>query len=102
MSAAIDSAMLATDLADYLVRKGIPFREAHAAAGKAVKLAAEKGISLEKIPLNEWQGLGAFESDVYQVFNPLESVKRRNATGGTSPDSVKKQIQLAKSKVKGE
>ncbi len=111
MLAAIDSAMLATDLADYLVRQGIPFREAHAAAGKAVRLAAEKGISLEQIPLNEWQALGAFESnlsreelwrDVYQVFDPLESVKRRNATGGTSPDSVKKQIQFAKNKVKGE
>lgn len=96
MSAAIDPAMMATDLADYLVRKGIPFREAHAAAGKAVRLAAEKGISLEKIPLNDWQNLGAFELDVYQVFDALESVKRRNATGGTAPDSVKKQINHAK------
>jgi argininosuccinate lyase len=96
MLAAIDSAMLATDLADYLVRKGIPFREAHSAAGKAVKLAAEKGISLEKIPLNEWQALGAFDADVYQVFDPMESVKRRNATGGTSPQSVKRQITKAK------
>ena len=65
----------------------------------------EKNISLDEIPLNEWQAIptgasgtnvGAFESDVYQVFNPLESVKRRNATGGTSPDSVKKQINHAK------
>ena len=96
MLAAIDSAMLATDLADYLVRKGIPFREAHAAAGRAVRAAAEKGISLEELSLNEWQAWGAFESDVYQVFDPMESVKRRNATGGTSPDSVKKQIQTAK------
>jgi argininosuccinate lyase len=105
MLAAIDAGMLATDLADYLVRQGIPFREAHAAAGKAVRLAAEKGISLDEIPLNEWQSLGAFESDlspnelwrgVYQVFDPLESIKRRNATGGTSPDSVKKQIDHAK------
>jgi len=99
MLAAIDSAMLATDLADYLVRKGIPFREAHAVAGKSVRVAAEKGVSLDKLSLNEWQALGAFESDVYQVFEPMESVKRRNATGGTSPDSVKKQINLAKSKI---
>lgn len=96
MRAAIDSAMLATDLADYLVRKGVPFREAHAAAGKAVRLAAEKGIGLEKLSLTEWQALGSFESDVYQVFDPLESVKRRNATGGTSPQSVQKQIAKAK------
>lgn len=99
MVAALDSAMLATDLADYLVRKGIPFREAHAAAGRAVRAAAEKSISLEKLPLNEMQGLGSFESDVYQVFDPLESVKRRNATGGTSPHSVKKQIELGKTKL---
>ncbi len=105
MLAAIDSAMLATDLADYLVRKGIPFREAHAAAGKSVRVAAEKGISLDKLSMDEWKSIGAFESDlsrdalwrdVYQVFDPMESVKRRNATGGTSPDSVKKQINLAK------
>jgi argininosuccinate lyase len=102
MLAAIDSAMLTTDLADYLVRKGIPFREAHAAAGKSVRVAAEKGISLEKLSLNEWQAIGRFESDVYQVFDAMESVKRRNATGGTSPDSVKKQIQKAKLLLKGE
>jgi len=42
------------------------------------------------------QAFGLFESDVYQVFDPMESVKRRNATGGTSPDSVKKQIAKAK------
>ena len=96
MAAAIDASMLATDLADYLVRKGIPFREAHASAGKAVRVAVEKGISLEKLSLKEWQAIGAFESDVYQVFDPMESVKRRNATGGTSPDAVKKQINQAK------
>ena len=96
MLEAIDASMLATDLADYLVRKGIPFREAHSAAGKAVRLAAEKNVSLEKLSLDDWKSLGAFESDVYQVFDPMESVKRRNATGGTSPNSVKKQINLAK------
>lgn len=96
MRAAITADMLATDLADYLVRKGVPFREAHAAAGKSVRAAAERGISLEKLSLNEMQAFGSFESDVYQVFEPMESVKRRNATGGTSPDSVKKQIAKAK------
>ncbi len=102
MLAAIDSAMLATDLADYLARRGIPFREAHASAGRAVRAAAEKGISLEKLSLNEMQAFGSFESGVYQVFDPMESVKRRNATGGTSPDSVTKQIQNAKFLLKGE
>lgn len=102
MRSAIDSTMLATDIADYLVRKGIPFREAHAAVGKAVRLAADRDINLEQITLDEWKSLGAFESDVYEVFDPMESVKRRNATGGTSPESVKKQIQKAKSLIEGD
>ena len=103
MRAAIDSFMMATDLADYLVSKGIPFRETHAMAGKAVRAATEKRIELDELPLEVYQTLSpAFEADVYQVFDPMKSVKKRNVIGGTSPQSVKKQIQLAKSKVKGE
>ncbi len=97
MSAAIDSSMLATDLADYLVVKGIPFREAHAAAGKAVRAAAEKGLSVDQLSLNEWQAIGPFDADVYQVFDAMKSVEKKSAIGGTSPESVKKQIQQAKS-----
>ena len=102
MLAAIDSSMLATDLADYLVRKGVPFREAHGMVGKAVLLAAEKGVSLEKLTLNEWQTLGPFDESVYQVFDPMKSVKQHDAIGGTSPDSVEKQIQKANSLLKGD
>jgi len=97
MFAAIDSSMLATDLADYLVRKGMPFREAHAVAGKAVRAAGGKGLSLDQLSLNEWQALGPFEADVHQVFDALQSVEKRNAIGGTSLQSVKNQIQIAKS-----
>jgi argininosuccinate lyase len=96
MLSAIDASMLATDLADYLVRKGIPFREAHGMAGKAVRLAAEKGVSLDQIPLNEWQAWGPFDADVKEVFDPRKSVERRNAIGGASPQSVKKQIQICR------
>ncbi len=102
MRSAIDSSMLATDLADYLVYKGMPFREAHAVAGKAVRAAAEKGLSLDQLPLSEWQALGPFDADVYQIFDPLKSIEKRNAIGGTSPQSVKDQIQIAKTKVKGD
>ena len=85
--------MMATDLADYLVGKGIPFRETHTMAGKAVRLAQEKKIGLEEMPLEIYQSLcPAFEADVYQVFDPLKSVEKRNAIGGTSLQSVKKQI----------
>ncbi len=93
MRNAIDSFMMATDLADYLVGKGIPFRETHAIAGKAVRLAGEKKVGLEDISLEAYQALcPVFEADVYQVFDPLQSVKRRNAIGGTSPEAVKNQI----------
>jgi len=99
MRNAIDSFMMATDLADYLVNKGIPFRETHAIAGKAVRLTEEKKIGLDELPLEAYQALcPAFEVDVYQVFNPMKSVEKRNAIGGTSPQSVKNQIK----KIKGE
>jgi argininosuccinate lyase len=97
MLAAIDASMLATDLADYLVRKGVPFREAHGIAGKAVRVATEKGVSLDKLPQIEWQAIGPFDASVKDVFDPMKSVESRNAIGGTSPKSVKNQIQKAKS-----
>jgi argininosuccinate lyase len=93
MRAAIDSTMMATDLADYLVRKGIPFRETHALAGKIVHLAGERGIDLAALSLDEYQSIcPQFEEDVYLVFDPLESVKRRNTTGGTAPEAVVHQL----------
>jgi argininosuccinate lyase len=101
MLAAIDASMLATDLADYLVRKGVPFREAHGLAGKSVRVAAEQGFSLDQLPLNEWQAIGPFEADVIQVFDPMKSVEQRNAIGGTSPQSVKNQIKQAKLLLEG-
>jgi len=96
MRAAIDASMLATDLADYLIRKGVPFREAHGIAGKAVRAAAEKSVSLDQLPLIDWQALGPFDADVIDVFDPQKAVEQRNAIGGTSPQSVKEQIQKAK------
>jgi len=93
---AIDSTMMATDLADYLVDKGVPFREAHAMAGKVVRAAGEKQVSLEKMSLEAYQVIGPFEADVYQVFDPMKSIQKRNAIGGTSLQSVKNQIQRIK------
>jgi argininosuccinate lyase len=92
MRAGIDPTMMATDLADYLVSKNVPFREAHELAGKAVRAAAEKNLSLEEMPLEEYQAIGPFEADVYQVFDPLKSIQKRNVIGGTSLQSVRNQI----------
>ncbi len=102
MRSSIDATMMATDLADYLVCRGIAFREAHTLAGKAVRAAMEKDLSLDQLSLNEWQAIGPFDADVAQVFDARKSVEKRNAVGGTSLQSVNHQIQLAKSKIKGE
>src|SRR5690606_6694684 len=64
MLAAIGPSMLVTYLADYFVHKGMAFREAYAVAGRAVRMAAEKGIRLDELPLSEWQKLGSFVEGV--------------------------------------
>ena len=99
MRNAVDLSMMATDLADYLVEKGVPFRKAHEITGKVVRAAGEKKVGLDELPLEAYQAISAvFEADVYQVFDPLKSIEKRNAIGGTSLQSVKNQIQ----KIKGE
>jgi argininosuccinate lyase len=100
MLAAIDPGMLATDLADYLVRKGLTFRQAHAVAGQAVQLAGKLGKPLDVLSLPEFQSLSLLiDSDVTQVFDPQQSIARRNVTGGTAPEAVKMQLQDAKLKM---
>jgi len=97
MRDAIDSGMMATDLADYLVAKGITFREAHLLAGKVVRLAGEKELDLEAVPLDVYKSIcDQFEDDVFGVFDPIESVKRRQALGGTAPQAVEIQLAAAK------
>ncbi len=96
MRAALDEGMLATDLADYLVGKGIPFREAHGLVGRAVRRSLETGVALSALSLEDYRALSpAFEADLYRVFDFAESVAKRAAFGGTSPDSVRMQIALA-------
>ncbi len=93
MRAALDEAMLATDLADYLVMKGVPFREAHHLAGQLVRLAEQKGCKLSALPLADFQAISnAFEQDVYTVFDFDAAVARRSAYGGTAPEAVRRQI----------
>ncbi len=93
LRSAIDAGMLATDLADYLVAKGIPFRQAHELTGKAVQQAAAQGKSLDALTLEEYQSLSPiFEAGVFAVFDPQYSVRRRNIYGGTAPESVAVQI----------
>jgi len=84
MRAALDEGMLATDLADYLVRRGVPFRQAHGLAGLAVRLAEAKGVPLSALALDDYRALSdAFGADVTQVFDFDAAVARRAAFGGT-------------------
>lgn len=92
MRAAIDPSLLATDVADYLVRRGIPFREAHAVVGKAVHLAEARKVGLDALSLDDWQMLGPFDRDIYEVFDPEKSLAYRNCTGGTGPQALTEQI----------
>lgn len=97
MRAALDPNMLATDLADYLVAKGMPFREAHHAAGRAVRLAAEQGISFADLSVTSLRTISdLFTDDVTSVFDFDASVARRKAAGGTAPDAVREQIAAAR------
>jgi len=97
MESCLDAGMMATDLADYLVDKGVPFREAHSVVGQAVRFAAQQHKGLHQLSQSEYQTLHtAFESDVYAVFDPAASIARRSALGGTAPEAVKQQIQEAR------
>lgn len=92
MQAALTPDMLATDLAEYLVRKGMPFRETHHISGSAVRLSEEKGCLLSQLTLQDLRGLSdKFDDDVMQVWSFEQSVERRDAKGGTSKRAVLEQ-----------
>ena len=84
----------ATDLADYLVRRGVPFRDAHEAVARAVKLAATRGVELTELPLRELQTLcPQCGDDVLSVLTVEGSVAARDHVGGTAPRQVRQQIE---------
>jgi argininosuccinate lyase len=83
----------ATDLADYLVRKGLPFREAHHVVGELVGQALDAGITLEALPLETLQaGSARIESDVYSALALENVVDARRSYGGTARTEVERQI----------
>ncbi len=93
LQAALTPEMLATDLAEYLVRKGVPFRETHHVAGAAVQMAEMQAIPLSALTLDDLLSLHhAFEEDVADVWNFEKSVDTRDAAGGTSRRAVLEQI----------
>jgi argininosuccinate lyase len=92
--AALRGYATATDLADYLVKKGLPFRDAHEAVAHAVKIALQRGVDLAELPLAELQALQPrIEADVAEVLTLRGSLAARNVLGGTAPVQVLAQVE---------
>ena len=100
--AAAEGFATATDLADYLVKKGMPFRDAHEVVAQAVRYAADKGCDLADLPLTELQKFSAqIEADITQVLTLEGSVASRDHVGGTAPDQVRAAIRKARQYING-
>ena len=98
MKAALDPFMLATDLADYLVRKGVPFRETHHISGRCVAKSEELKVPMNELSLEQLQAIDSrFGEDVLDTFNYETSVEMRSAKGGTSRARVLEQVEVLKS-----
>jgi argininosuccinate lyase len=97
MQQALDPALLATDLADYLVERGVPFRQAHSMIGQVVRRAQEQGVRLDQLALSDLQSISpVFQDDVQSVFDFQAAVARRNVPGGTGPQAVEDQLREAR------
>lgn len=120
MLAALSPDMLATDIAEYLVRKGtllfkiqslrgalltiilgLPFRETHHISGRVVALAEKEGVPMDKLSIQQLQSVdNRFGDDVLEVFNYERSVEMKSAIGGTSKSAVQEQIKILQSVIK--
>lgn len=96
MQAALSSSMMATDLADYLVGRGVTFRDAHGAVGRLVRESEEAGVELQQLPRASFTAAHAeFGDDVLDALSPQASVERREVPGGTGPAAVREQLEAA-------
>jgi len=96
MRAALSTTMMATDLADYLVRKGVAFRDAHRAVGRLIRRCEEERIDLDALPLAAFTDVHpSFASDVLDALSPARSVEWREVDGGTGPAAVRVQLEAA-------
>ncbi len=100
--AALRGYATATDLADYLTKKGLPFRDAHEAVAHAVKVAIQRGVDLSTLPLEVLQGFHpAIEADVFEVLSLRGSLNARNVLGGTAPAQARAQIERHRARLAG-
>jgi len=100
MSAAVSSAMMATDLADYLVRRGATFREAHGAVGRIVREAEEHGVEMSALPRSSFTAAHPlFGDDAADALAAATSLAQREVEGGTGPEAIRQQIRAAEQAV---
>ncbi len=86
--------MLATEVADYLVKKGVPFRQTHHMAGAVIKRGEDQGITIDKLSLDQLKTISPlFEEDISAIFDFENCVERRSSQGGTSKVSVLQQVE---------
>ncbi|KAJ3163942.1 hypothetical protein HDU88_006111 [Geranomyces variabilis] len=103
MKASLSNDMLATDLAEYLVRKGVPFRETHHVAGRAVQMAESRGVQMSELSSADLQTLHpSFSADAAEIWDYEKSIDQRCATGGTSRATVLEQIRVLKAWVEAQ
>ena len=87
----------ATDAADYLVKKGVPFRDAHSIVGELVLFCVKNQISLDEMPLEEYQKISpVFEQDIYEAISMKTCVETRNTIGAPGPEAMKKVLEIQK------
>ena len=101
LAAASDPGLLATEVADYLVERGMPFREAHDVVGRAVRRAAQRKVGLNELSLEQWRALDPLVDDgVAALFDPRRALERRKAVGSAGPGAVRRAIVRAALAVK--
>ncbi|HEX8949389.1 MAG TPA: argininosuccinate lyase, partial [Dissulfurispiraceae bacterium] len=92
----------ATDIAEYLVRKRVPFRSAHEITGRIVRYCIDNGKGLPDLSLSEYRSFsGVIDRDIYLAIGAPESVKAKKSYGGTSPEAVREQIKRFRKGLKG-
>ncbi|MEZ4593364.1 MAG: argininosuccinate lyase [Chloroflexota bacterium] len=102
MAQQLEPSLLATDLADYLVKQGVPFRQAHHLVGEVVQLAENRGVPLTALTLTDLQTVSElFGEGATAVFNIPSSLSSRSAPGGTAPEALQTQLNAAKEAASG-
>ena len=97
MRLALSSTMMATDLADYLVKKGSSFRQAHEAVGSLIREAEQRGCELGELSMDSFAAANPlFGADIYESLDPENSIARREIPGGTGPEAIRAQIGAAR------